>query len=214
MTDNEVAAQIRQVADQLEARVDLLRALADELDSQAGGAPPFEDISETLPVNHQPDHPYLVARGWVWWPERDLSEIAGITIHHTLSHSPLATATYCTRPQAQGGKGYPSIQYHFWVSQGDGCPVYLCAPLEWQIWHDHTGPYPKTISIGLAGRLHLAKPPHEQVEAAARLIRWLMDQYGIPLDEVRGHCERYAGTICPGWNQTGWRDDLFALITP
>ena len=153
MTDNKVAAQIRRVADQLEARVDLLRALADELDGLAGGTPPFEDISESLPVNHQPDHPYLVARGWEWWPERDLSEIAGITVH-------------------------------------------------------------QTISIGLAGRLHLARPPQEQLEAAARLICWLMDQYGIPLDEIRGHCERYAGTICPGWNQTGWRNDLFVLITP
>ena len=179
---------------------------------------PFVDRSVDMPINWRPDHPYLVQRKWLFWPTRE-SAVTGITIHHTMSHSPLATAQYCTRPQAQGGKGYPSVQYHFWVSQGDGCPIYLLAPVEWQLWHDCTGAYQTTISVGMAGSLHLQRPPDEQLEATARLVAWLMRKYDVRAVAVRGHKERYAGTVCPGWDDTGiarpsglWRPAFYEAL--
>jgi hypothetical protein len=175
-----------------------------------GDTPPFDSIVDELPINFEPDHPQFVSRHWVTWPERSTDDIKGITIHHTLSHSPMGTALYCTKPYSESGKGYPSIQYHFWVSQGDGAPAYLCAYLSWALWHDHTGSFPKTISIGLAGSLHHQRPPEQQLESAARLVRWLMKRYKVPLEEVKGHCDRWP-TLCPGWDVTGWRDEFYTL---
>ena len=194
----------------------MLRELADVLEEAVAagvpGAPPFQDIAQQLAVNRQPDHPYLVARGWDWWPVREASEVAGITLHHTLSHSPKATASYCSRARAAGGKGYPSIQYHFWVAAGDGCPVYRCAPVEWAVWHDHTGAYPKTISVGMAGSLHLRAPVAEQLAAAVGLVAWLMGEYGVALEDVRGHNDRYERTVCPGWDRAAWRGAFYEAL--
>jgi len=177
----------------------------------------WTDRIAEMPVNTHPDHPDILANKLTAWPPRQLSDITGITIHHTMSHSPLETAKYCTRSvNKAGGKGYPGIQYQFWVSQGDGCPVYLLAPLDLAVWHDHTGGHPTTISIGMAGDLSVLKPPAEQIEATVRLVAWLMREYEIPLAEVQGHNERAIvrgyKTDCPGWKVKGWRVAFFAAL--
>lgn len=180
---------------------------------------PYENIVDTLPINGSPDQKYMVQRKWKRWPTMGPERRTGITIHHTCSHSPLSTARYCTLPARARGKGYPSIQYHFWIGAGDNCPVYLCAPVEWGIWHDNTGAYQETIAVGMAGKLHLARPPAEQIGATVRLVAWLMQEYDIPLENVKGHRDRWRNrqnqplTICPGWDHQDWRDDFFALLT-
>jgi hypothetical protein len=144
-----------------------LRETADILDEIAGrGEAPWIDRVADMPINRVPDHPDFVRNygRHAFWPERDLEDVLGLTIHHTLSHSPLGTAKYCTFT-----KGYPSVQYHWWVSAGDGCPVWMLAKPTWALWHDHTGANSKTLSIGMAGSLHLHRPADEQIEAAAKL---------------------------------------------
>jgi len=177
---------------------------------------PWIDRVAEMPIDAHPDHPDIVAAKLSFWRSRQLSQITGITIHHTMSDSPLATAQYCTRSVKSGGKGYPSTQYQFWVSQGDNCPVYLLAPLDWAIWHDHTGGHPTTISIGMAGDLSKIAPPTDQIEATARLVVWLMQVYKIPLAEVRGHNERAIErgykTDCPGWKIRSWRLAFFTAL--
>lgn len=80
------------------------------------------------------------------------------------------------------------------------------------MWHDHCGHQNRHVSVGLAGRLHESKPPAAELRAAARIVAWLMDRYGIPLAEVQGHNDRYASTICPGWDQADWRDDFYTAL--
>lgn len=156
-----------------------------------------------MPTNYAPDHPYFIQRSWSQWPTRSLMEITGLTIHHTCSHSPLATAQWITKSQANGGKGYPTTQYHYWISQADSCPIYHLVDDSLQVWHDQTGAFPTALSIGMAGRLHEVRPPDEQIEAVARLVAWLMREYNIPEEEVQGHADRYSGTVCPGWYDGG-----------
>jgi hypothetical protein len=31
-----------------------------------------------------------------------------------------------------------------------------------------------------------------------------MREYEIPIEEVKGHCDRYAATECPGWDTAKW----------
>ena len=159
---------------------------------------PYIDIVDEMPVNQNPTAPDA------WWV-RTPEQITGITVHHTMSHDARATARYCTDV-----KGRPSIQYHFWVArEGE---VYLCAPLEWGMWHDHCGHENPNVSVGLAGRLHEAKPSEVQLQAAARIVAWLMEKYNVPLPEVQGHNDRYAGTICPGWDHADWREDFYTAL--
>lgn len=194
----------------------LLDTALAELDSVT----PWQDRIAEMPVNLHPSQPDLVRRKWTAWPIRGQGdcplEITGLTIHHTTSHSPLATARYCTRQRAAGGKGYPTIQYHFWVSAGDDCPVFLLVDPVDALWHDHTGAYQTTLSIGMAGSLHKQRPPQEQLVATARLCAHLMFNYDVPVGEVRGHGSRAkaAGisTVCPGWYITGWKDDFYEAL--
>ena len=190
-------------------------AVCSVLDALEPSPPHWTDRVDEMPVNFSPDHPYLVKRGWKWWPIRGEGkcppEITGLTIHHTCSHSPLATARYCARSRSAGGKGYPSVQYHFWVSQGDGCPVWQLADLNWALWHDNTGAYQTTLSIGMAGRLDLQRPPVEQLYATAELVAYLMGHFNILLGEVKGHRD-YWPTKCPGWHLTHWREDFYEAL--
>ena len=175
-----------------EARVTLVAKVREE------EVLPYIDIVDEMPVNPNPTEPAE------WWP-RTPDQITGITVHHTMSHDAKATARYCTDV-----KGRPSIQYHLWVAS-DG-QVYLCAPLSWGMWHDHCGHENRHVSVGLAGRLHESRPPEIQLQAAARIVAWLMDKYGIEQAEVQGHNDRFAGTVCPGWDQAGWREDFYEAL--
>ncbi len=172
---------------------------------------PWTDRIADMPTNFQPFHPDFVRNfpGATTWPlRRSLADIRGLTIHHTLSHSPEATARHIVN-----GKGYPTSQYHFWVSAADGAPTWLLVDPLLKVWHDHTGAYPKTVSIGMAGRLHEAKPPQEQMDSLLRLVYYLMGQWHLRVSQVEGHLERAAaggiGTLCPGWVAADWRGDFY-----
>ena len=174
---------------------------------------PYIDRTDEMPVNTTPSHKDFVRcfPGRDMWPLRNLSDLTGITIHHSLSHSPLATANVCLN------KGYPTIQYHYWVSADDGCPVYMLASPSLALWHDHTGAHSRTLSVALAGRWDYRTPPGEQLQSLARLVVWLMRQYAIPPAEVRGHNDRAwavsrVRTVCPGWYKANWHDTFFKIL--
>ena len=182
---------------------------------------PWQNRIAEMPVNTNPDHPDLVKRGWRSWPVRGQgdcpAEITGLTIHHMMSHSPLATARYCTNPRSAGGKGCPTVQYHFWVSADDGCPVFLLIDPQLALWHDHTGTFQSTLSIGMAGSLHNQQPPDEQMIACATLCVCLMDLYDLTVEQVQGHKERAwnaarVRTVCPGWDSANWRDSFYEVL--
>jgi len=169
----------------------------------------IEDIRFTLAIN--PDCPPPLCNGW--W-QRTLSQVTGITLHHTLSHSPWATARYYIHK----GGGRPTIPYHYWICS---CGHILrCLDLQNGCWHDHTGHRNKNVSIGIAGSLHVTRPSEPQLASTALLIVHLLRNLNIPPNQVKGHNERSAphgyATICPGWvhPQSGyWRADLLGRVS-
>ena len=167
-------------------------------------------------INLAPDNPEFVKRYWTFWPTRPIESITGISIHHADGPYTLeAIADYHTSSVQQGGKGYPWMQYHWFVRMTPPFEVILCSPLAWAMWHDHTNikDINYNIAICLQGQWDVVMPPRGQVEATTKLVSWLMWKYDISIDEVRGHTER-AGTkangeprtVCPGWNEAEWKD--------
>jgi hypothetical protein len=136
-----------------------------------------------------------------------LAQIDGITLHHTLSHDPFATA----RAYLQKEGGRPSLPYHFWIGR-DGWVSY-CLDLTEGCWHDHTGHENTHVAVGLAGTLDETPPTEALVQAASHLVRGMMAQLGLRVDQVTGHRDHTA-TRCPGWgappNYLPWRAQFYA----
>lgn len=166
------------------------RLIADEI---AASMPLWRDICAELPTNPGPYKQTALDASGGWW-QRTLDQINGVTIHHTLSHSPHATATHYIRK----GHGRPTIPYTFWITQTG--EILLCVALEQGLWHDHTGHKNTHLSVGLAGHLHLNAPPEVQLNSAVKLCVWAIENLPGISDpgDVFGH-DTYAATICPGW---------------
>jgi len=165
------------------------------------GAPDWKpwdaDISGSLATND--DCPPPLEDGW--W-QRMLEQIDGVTVHHTLSHSPHATAAYYV---TKGG-GRPSIPYHVWVTETG--QVLKCLDFTEGCWHDHTGHQNTHLSVGMAGDRR--QPPSEaQLSALVRFCTWCLDNLNV--DEVRGHKD-YVATVCPGWDEGGWKAEFYRRL--
>ncbi len=179
------------------------------LGAMPGGDPWDKDIIADLPRND--DCPGSLADGW--W-QRELSQITGLTFHHTLSDSPHAFASWYVKKDG----GRPSTCYSVWVTQTG--EVLLCNPLEDGCWHDHTGPRSVNLCVGLAGRLHEYHPAAVQLRAAARVAAWAVHdkRMNVTPGTVRGHMDvgAYAGkTQCPGWASDAsghWKPELYEMI--
>ncbi|MBN2389297.1 MAG: N-acetylmuramoyl-L-alanine amidase [Anaerolineae bacterium] len=218
----DIAQALEQAVNGLDENAVLLREIADGLAHEhAPGAPVWTDIRDALPVNLAPDDPWLVANGITDWWKRTPAQITGITIHHVASNGdPFVTARYITKPQAQGGKGLPRTQYNFWI-QPTG-EIICCLDVTYGPWHDNCGHRNEHVSIALNGALHKTRPTQAALTAAARLVVWLMDEYGIDGQNVLGHNEwamrclnrttNY--TICPGWTYIPpfWKNDFYAAV--
>lgn len=174
---------------------------------------PWEDIRSQMPTNSNPDADPILAKRGGWW-QRELEQITGITIHHTCSHAYLATATWIVRPAAKGGKGYSTTQYHVWVTR-EGRALY-CVDLTEGMWHDHAGDLNRNISIGMAGSLHVNRPPQVQLDKAVEVVAYLMRKFGIPIANVAGHLDRakLKNVIieCPGWDVMQWRAAFYDAL--
>ena len=188
--------------------------VTEEQGAPAAPSAPWEDVRARMPRNQLPDNCKLIASRGGWW-QRELSAIDGIAIHHTMTNNLEATAAWITKPKSAGGKGHATSQYHFWVA-ADGRALY-CVDLREGLWHDHAGDENTHISIGMAGRLDFAPPPDVQLQAAVRLVWYLMREFMIPRENVAGHNDwawsvSRVKTVCPGWDKAGWRSAFFAAL--
>jgi hypothetical protein len=153
------------------------------------------DISEELATGTWPyGHPSLDADNG-WW-KRTLDQIDALTIHHTLSDSPHATANYYVKKNG----GRPTIPYTIWITQTG--EILKCVDLTKGLWHDHTGHRNTHLSIGLAGTLHLYEPSEPQLQALVKVCVWAVESDILPTitstQQITGHMD-YINTQCPGW---------------
>ncbi|GAB4564423.1 MAG: hypothetical protein Kow0047_14160 [Anaerolineae bacterium] len=164
--------------------------------------PPIKVIVDELPKSDQPGNVYGT---------RPLSAIKAIVVHHTA-----VPPTIGARRVAEAHvytNGWPGIGYHFFINP-DGT-------IEQTNWLEtvsaHTrGQNGYSVGVVFAGDFTNVVPTPAQIMSGGHLIAWLMQQLGIPLDQVRGHKEMPGQTTaCPGreWvEDQRWKEMLFARI--
>lgn len=182
--------------------------------SGSSGVPWDRDIS--MKLSRRTDYqnftdPEIKGRGW----QKSLSEVTGVTIHH---HGSLGTPEATARDHTNRDGGTPSIHYHIWIER-DGT-VFLVAPIEERLWHDHNWDYAKHMNHNLAvvlnGALHKYPPTDAQLASLIKVLKWAVahPEMRITKDNIKGHMDRKAITVCPGWLTAAsgyWKNDFLRL---
>lgn len=122
-------------------------------------------------------------------PEKRTADLVGITVHNTGSITVASGTTQAeqyTRATINGNMG--SVRVHFYVDETE---IWQNLPCNWQSWHagsageaeangSHLG-NAATISIEVIGNSAKAE------ENAARLVAYLLDNYGLTIEQVYTH---------------------------
>jgi N-acetyl-anhydromuramyl-L-alanine amidase AmpD len=143
------------------------------------------------------------------FPTRSLNEIQLIVIHHT-AVAPTVGADRIAAHRVEK-QGWPGIGYHYFIT-GDG---QIQQTNELTTEATHAGSY-NTAAIGVcfAGDFTSVAPSAAQIEAGAQLLAYLIRQFNLSLDMVRGYKD-LVNTQSPGnqWdNGARWGDTLRARI--
>ena len=234
-----LGAQVTDLAAQIKARQDQVDALArqvqekdglvDELNGQiiglqmetddlraqlaaalaAGGAgggggprgpgltpmPPIKDIIAQLP------------RGGAGYKARDLSQIKYVVINHTA-----VDASVPIERIAQAHlRRWPGITYHYYIL-ADGA-IWQTSQLTESV-DDQQAWLFNGVQVCFAGNFSASVPTDAQLDAGAALIAWLLQQFKLPLDAVKGVSE-FVATGSPGvqWLQgAAYKNGLLARI--
>jgi N-acetyl-anhydromuramyl-L-alanine amidase AmpD len=119
------------------------------------------------------------------YPTRPLSDIKRIIVHHTVTPG---TVTPQRVAEAQVGQGRPGITYHFLI-WSDGT-IYATQSLE-TITEQTMQPAVNadSVAVALAGNFMTVAPPAAQLNAAARLIAWLLVTHNLSDEAVVGRSE-------------------------
>jgi hypothetical protein len=126
------------------------------------------------------------------YKSRDLTEIQNLIIHHSAvpaSVGPQRISEYHVK-----NLDWPGIGYHFLVAE-DGI-IYQGNNLT-TVSHHAAGVNTKSVGICFLGNLTKGVPPPAQLQSAARLAAWLLQELDLDLDVVKGHQE-FMDTTCPG----------------
>ncbi len=169
--------------------------------------PQIRDIILELP--RHPTLPYY---------NRPLTSVTYIAVHHTAlptSVGPERIAqAHVGEDLTRGKRAWPGIGYHYFIPE-DG-ELLQAQPVEKRSYHVGRHNY-YSVGVVFAGSfMNGYVPTAFQVKAGARLIAWLLQEFGLPLANVLGHREfSHNYTACPGseWlDGARWRDILVAEI--
>jgi len=160
--------------------------------------PPMFEIADELP--RREDAEYDV---------RSLSDITHIAVHHSAAPADIPPERIAAYHVYSKSHEWPGIGYHFYI--GPEGTIYHTQRLDRISWHVYKN-NSYTVGVYLAGNFNQSAPPALQLDAAAWLIAWLMQELRIPLENVLGHKEfPFNATACPGYQWDAglrWKDRL------
>jgi len=155
----------------------------------------IQDISDTLPS--------LPTKSY---PERSRSQIKRIVLHHTATPSNVSVERIAQF--LVNDRGLPGIKYHYAVTaEGD---ISQTQPLE--VVSYHAGSHSEdSIGIVLIGDFSSELPPKAQLEATATLLRRLILELDLSVNDIFGYNEIVV-TASPGATWPEWRKLLFRTV--
>ncbi|MEA3335926.1 MAG: peptidoglycan recognition family protein [Chloroflexota bacterium] len=165
------------------------RRIADLL-GQLGGAAPsaIEKPNIHDVVDDLKKHPAKSYR------TRSVEEITHICIHHSAVSGTIpleSVADYHV-----DSRGWPGIGYHYYIKP-DGT-IYQVNRQQTESYHvAHNNHY--TVGVCVAGDFTYAIPLETQLDSAAQLVAWLMQELNVSEEHIMGHKEFPRNdTSCPG----------------
>lgn len=207
--DARVAELERQVGQQnvalaaQQAEIARLQALLQSGGGVSPGGVPKPTIHDV--VNQLQKHPTKT------YATRRLNAITHVCIHHSAVAGTVPVehiAQYHVETQ-----DWPGIGYHYYVKP-DG-KIYQTQRLETVSFHvNHNNDY--SLGICVSGTFTYVPPPQVQIDAAAHLTAWLMQELAIPEQNILGHKEFPRNdTSCPGetWlKNVKWKNMLLDSV--
>ncbi|MCS6843624.1 MAG: N-acetylmuramoyl-L-alanine amidase [Caldilineales bacterium] len=139
----------------------------------------MEDITASLP------------RDPAGFKQRTPNAIRYLVINHT-GGSPTVPVEKIAEFHRQ--RGYPGIAYHFLVD-GQGA-IFQVNPITETV--SDQGYLGEGVNIAIAGKFDDAVPTDAQLDAAARLSAWLLQELRLPPEAIKGVSE-FVATGSPGW---------------
>lgn len=126
-----------------------------------------------------------------------IGNITAITIHHTATSNDYVDAVEVIKSIQKyhmDERGWCDIGYHFLVDR-DG-NIYEGRPLS-ALGAHVAGHNQGNVGIAVLGDFNEREPNAKEIDALVTLVSWLVEEYRIPLGNVKGHRD-YAATECPG----------------
>jgi N-acetyl-anhydromuramyl-L-alanine amidase AmpD len=128
-----------------------------------------------------------------------------MVLHHTALSPDISLERLAT---AFVNEGKPGIVYHYCISNKG--VVYQIQPLNVVPFSNETFNR-DSINVCLMGNFSEAPPPTAQLNATAILIAYLLDEFGLGVDQIYAHSD-LAATESPGRTWPTWREPLLAAI--
>ncbi len=225
------AAGLRQQVTALEATVKAQAAEIERLRGLVANQAPGRVAKPAVvdKVDKLAKHPTLPPYG------KRTRPISMIVVHHTDTPKTMTVekiAEYHVFGERKDAKGnvikaqWPGIGYHFLIGP-DGV-ITQGQRESTRSYHVGGDPNDYSVAISLIGRMMTKNydgttrapedqvPTPQQLRSAGQLAAWLMQEYKVPLEQVKGHRDVWPkSTVCPGehW-KTGrnWHPDLVREI--
>ncbi len=183
----------------LDAEVTALAAKIPAVPTTGVPQPAMDDVRGKLATG--PGTPY---------PTRDLTTIKRVIVHHTATRGDITPQRLA---EAQVAQGKPGTTYHFLVN--DDGSIHWLQPLETAVAQtNRADANADGIALALAGNFGQVPPGDVQLSAAAQVIAWLLDRFGLKTTDVYGRRE-LENVASPGaqWD-TGakYKDPLLAKV--
>lgn len=158
-------------------------------------APELIDISDQLP------------RDAAGFKQRPLSAIRYLVINHTGGAPDLAIEKIAGYHRQ---RGYPGIAYHYFVD-ANGVLFQVNPPTDTVSDQGYLG---EGLNVAIAGKFDDVVPSSIQLDTAARLCAWLLQELNLSADAIKGVNE-FVSTGSPGWqwlHGQRYKDRLLALV--
>lgn len=122
-----------------------------------------------------------------------------IILHHSLTADSQTVSWGAIRRFHVIDRGYREIGYHFGIELAGPSYEILSGRMPDETGAHTIGYNERSLGICLVGNFDADEPPAAQWRTGIKLVRWMVRQYGIPVDNIIGHREAEGVTkSCPG----------------